>query len=95
MGPKLPQIQAEIGRALETTLSEPELKAFRTAMNETMAGNNPAFVRAYWKLAQRIGPSTPVTGNPSPAGQNPNGTPNARPSVAASMWPKLPSATRS
>ena len=95
MGPKLDQIKVEIGRAMESTLTPTEREAFQRSMNETMAGNNPAFVRAFWKMAQKIGPAQHTSGNPAPPGQNPSGTPNARPSVASAMWPKLPSASNS
>ena len=90
LGPNMDKIKVDVGRALETTLSPPEREAFQKAMNDTMAGNNPAFVRAFWKLAQKVGPGTHITGNgPAPTGQNPRGTADDRPSVAEAMWPKL------
>lgn len=89
LGPNLDKIKVDIGRALDQTLKPDERLAFQKAMNDTMAGNNPAFVRAYWKLAQKIGPGNHVSGGgPSPNGQTAVGR-TERPSVAASMWPSL------
>lgn len=92
LGPNLDKIKVEIGRALETSLTPKEREGFQRAMNETMAGNHPDFVRAYWKLAQKVGPGTHVAGaGPSTAGQNPKGNPSARPSYGAALFPNLPS----
>lgn len=89
LGTKLDQIKIDVGRALDVVLSPKEREAFQTAMNQTMIGNNPEFIRTFWKLAQRAAPGTHVAGGgPSPQGQSPTGQ-TQRPSVAASIWPNL------
>ena len=70
----------------------PAESAFREAMNNTGAGSHPAFVAAFIKLADMLGEGSHVAGNqPSPLGQTPGGTKPA-PSLAAAMYPHLPSA---
>lgn len=67
---------------------------FREAMDHTLAGSNPAFVRAFSWLAANFGEGTSVKGNgPSPLGQK---SPDAKPlTVAQAMYPHLPSASGS
>ena len=63
---------------------------FKDAMNLTGAGDHPAFVKAFNKLAAFVTEGAPVTGkNPSPEGQVKPGT-QARPDVASAMYPNLP-----
>ena len=89
LGPKLPQIKETIGRALDT-LGDPTLvTSFREAMNLTGAGDHPAFIKAFYKMAQAVVEGSPVRGaNPSPHGQSATGR-TERPSVAAAMYPNL------
>ena len=82
------EVVTRISRVIDSL--GPELsKGFREAMDFTGVGNNPAFIRAFDKLAQRLSEGTSVTGGkPSPLGQTnkPNGgTPGSR------IWPNLPS----
>ena len=82
------EVVTRISRVIDSL--GPELsKGFREAMDFTGVGNNPAFIRAFDKLAQRLTEGTSVTGGkPSPLGQTnkPNGgTPGSR------IWPNLPS----
>lgn len=88
MGPRIPEIQTTISRAIDG-LNDPKLaQQFREAMDYTGAGNNPAFIKAFWKLAQKVTEGGHVAGNgPSPAGQG-NGTKPA--SAARAMYPNLP-----
>lgn len=89
MGPKLEQIKVDVGRALDVVLSKDERAAFNQAMNFTGAGDNPAFIKAYWKMAQRINEGSHVSGSgPSANGQMPTGRP-VRPTAAEAMYPKL------
>lgn len=72
----------------------PELApGFREAMDHTLAGSNPAFVKAFAKLAEMFSEGTTVKGNgPSPLSQK---GPDVRPlSVAQAMYPHLPSANK-
>lgn len=89
LGPYKDQIRLDVGRALEAVLTPAERDAFKLSMDQTMAGNNPAFIKAFWKLAQRAAPGTPVSGSgPSKEGQSPSG--QSRPQSAASaIWPEL------
>jgi len=72
----------------------PELApGFREAMDHTLAGSNPAFVKAFAKMAEMFSEGTTVKGNgPSPLGQK---GPDVRPlSVAQAMYPHLPSTNK-
>jgi hypothetical protein len=79
-----------ISRALDS-LGNAQLKAeFQTAMDFTGAGNNPAFIRTFYALAQKLTEGTHVAGNgPSPHGQQAPGSAKP-PSVARAMYPNLP-----
>ena len=89
MGSRLNEIKTTISRAIDG-LGDPKLaQEFRAAMDYTGAGNNPAFIRAFWKLSQMVTEGTHVAGNgPSPAGQRRAGE---MPSAAQAMYPNLPS----
>jgi len=66
---------------------------FKDAMNLTGAGDHPAFVKAFNKLAAFVTEGSHVTGGgPSPAGQQKPGT-TAKPSAAQALYPNLPSAS--
>jgi len=88
-GSGLQAATTEISRAIDTYLSPAEATSFREAMNFTGAGDHPAFIKAFHKLAQLVGEGTHVKGgNPSPAAN-----PNTRPkSAAQALYPHLPSA---
>jgi hypothetical protein len=89
LGSKLDTIKADIGRAFDT-LGDPKLvDEFKSAMDLTGAGDNPAFIRAFWKLSQRVIEGKPVGGGgPSPHGQQPSGMAK-KPSLASAMYPNL------
>lgn len=61
---------------------------FRTIMNTTGVGDNPAFVKAMYNFGKAFSEGTHVTGRgPSPGGQ---AAPDAKPpSVASAMYPNL------
>jgi hypothetical protein len=86
----LDAVKLDMGRAL-SALGDPALATeFKAAMDLTGAGDHPAFIKTFWKLAQFVTEGKHVTGqNPSPHGQRPPGT-NERPSAAASLYPNLP-----
>ena len=92
MGGRLETILADIGRFKDTL--DPKTKAeFNSAMDLTGAGDHPAFLRAFWKLAQANIEGKPVTGaGPSPHGQTRPGE-NRRPSLASAMYPNLPTSS--
>lgn len=91
IGGILPKVKETIGRALDT-IGSPELVAeFKSAMNLTGAGDHPAFVKAFYKLASSVVEGKHVSGtNPSPHGQSNTGT-SERPSAAQAMYPNLKS----
>jgi hypothetical protein len=90
IGGKLDQVRTTVSRAIDS-LGDPNLsQAFREAMDYTGAGNNPAFVKGFYRLAQRLTEGTSVRGGgPSPLGQTPSGR-QERPSAARAMYPDLP-----
>lgn len=90
LGPKLDTIKADIGRAFDS-MNDPKLVSeFKAAMDLTGAGDNPAFIRAFWKMSQRMIEGKPTSGGgPSPLGQNKTGT-IPKPTLAAAMYPNLP-----
>lgn len=88
LGPRLPEVQNTIAKAIDG-LGDPKLaREFREAMDYTGAGNNPAFIRAFWKLASKVTEGGHVAGNgPSAAGQGNSSRPA---SAARAMYPNLP-----
>lgn len=85
------EVSTTIGKAIDT-LGPDLAKDFRAAMDLTGAGDNPAFIRAFYKLATAVSEGTHVTGKgPSPEGQRAPGT-NAKPTPAQALYPNLPSA---
>lgn len=88
LGPRLNEVKTTISRAIDG-LNDPKLaRDFREAMDFTGAGNNPAFIRAFWKLAQMVTEGGHVAGGgPSAQGQRRQGE---SPSAARAMYPNLP-----
>jgi hypothetical protein len=89
LGPRLNEVKTTISRAIDA-LGDPKLaQGFREAMDYTGAGNNPAFIKAFYKLAQMVTEGGHVAGGgPSPQGQRRAGE---MPSAAQAMYPNLPS----
>lgn len=84
-----PEVKATLGRAIDS-LPADVARDFRAAMDLTGAGDNPAFIKAFYNLAQRMGEGTTVRGsNPSEFGQRAPGSKPA--SAAAALYPNLPS----
>jgi antitoxin component of RelBE/YafQ-DinJ toxin-antitoxin module len=88
LGPKLNEVKVTISRAIDG-LGDPKLaQDFRAAMDYTGAGNNPAFIRAFYKLAQMVTEGGHVAGGgPSPESQKRAGEIM---SAAKAMYPNLP-----
>jgi hypothetical protein len=89
IGGRLQEVRQTIGRALDG-LGDPKLtQAFRDAMDLTGSGNNPAFVRAFFKLAKQVTEGGGVAaGGPSKFGQIAPGS-SERPTAAKSIYPNL------
>lgn len=85
------EVKATIGRAVDSLPAE-VARDFRAAMDLTGAGDNPAFIKAFYNLAQRLGEGTAVrSGAPAPVR-----APGAAPKSAASaLYPNLPSSSAS
>ena len=82
-------VKVNIARTLSVLPVDLQVE-FKDAMNLTGAGDHPAFVRAFNKLAAFITEGSPVGGkNPSELGQVKPGT-QTRPDVASAMYPTLP-----
>lgn len=93
IGKILPAVKVTIGRALDS-LGDPALAtSFKAGMDLTGAGDHPAFVKTFYKLAQAVVESGHVAGTgPSPLGQSANGK-AAPKSAAQAMYPNLPTAS--
>lgn len=90
LGPKFNEVKSTIGKAI-AMLPTDVGTAFKEAMDVTGAGDHPAFIRAFYQLAQKVTEGRPVNGNgPSPNGQSKG--PVVAPSTAQAMYPNLPSA---
>lgn len=90
VGNRLKEIKTNFGRMLDGLGDTKLANDFREAMNETGAGDHPAFVRLMDKLSLRFTEGKGVSGTaPAATGQ---ARPGSRPpSAAAAMYPNLPS----
>lgn len=88
IGSKLPQVKATVSKAIDSL--GPELsKSFREAMDFTGVGNHPGFIKAFYKLSQRLTEGGHVAGSaPSKLGQQRPGS--APESAAKALYPNLP-----
>ena len=86
--PQVMKVLAEIKAEQLRRYPDPLAAEFRKAMDVTGAGNNPAFIRAFYKLAQKVTEGHIVTnGKPSPLGQT---APDAAPkSASGTFYPNL------
>lgn len=82
-GAKLGPVMATINKAINTIGDAKLIDGFREAMNITGAGNNPAFIRAFYAMAQKLTEGGPVSGSPTAAKPQLTG--------AAAMYPNLKS----
>jgi hypothetical protein len=82
IGGKLGEVKATIGKLYESLGDAKLVSEFRTAMDLTGAGDNPAFIRTFFKIASRLTEGSHVAGD----------TPKPKPmSAAQAMYPNLPS----
>jgi hypothetical protein len=89
IGPRLSQVTQTISRAIDSLGDARLATEFRAAMDYTGAGNNPAFIKAFYKLAQLVTEGGHVAGKgPSAAGQQRPGTTAGM--GARAMYPTLP-----
>lgn len=86
IGGKLDQVKSTIAKAIDGLGDAKLASGFREAMDYTGAGNNPAFIRAFYRLAQKVTEGTHVPAG-GPTQVNP---PGSRPSAARALYPDLP-----
>ena len=86
IGGKLDQVKSTIAKAIDGLCDAKLAAGFREAMDYTGAGNNPAFIRAFYRMAQKLTEGTHVAAG-GPAQVNP---PGQRPSAAQALYPNLP-----
>lgn len=85
----LEAVKLDIGRALNAIGDAQLVANFKDVMNTTGVGDNPAFVKALWKMSSFITEGKHVSGGgPSPHGQSAPGT-SANPGAAKSLYPNL------
>jgi hypothetical protein len=87
IGGNLDRVKQTIGRALDGLGDAALANEFRQAMDLTGVGDHPAFIRAFYRMAQRLTEGTPVTGR----GPAPVTPPGGRPTAASALYPNLPS----
>jgi hypothetical protein len=88
IGGKLDVVKQTVSRALDGLGDAKLAQEFREAMDLTGAGDNPAFVKAFFKLAQKVTEGQHVSGKgPSTFGQQRPGQPA---SAAHALYPNLP-----
>lgn len=88
-GAGIDQVRATVARAINGLGDSALANDFRAAMDSTGAGDNPAFIRVFYRLAQMVTEGKPaIGGGPSAHGQRQPGTAPRDP--AKSMYPNLP-----
>lgn len=86
IGGKLDVVRTTVAKAIDS-LGDPKLAAdFRQAMDFTGAGDNPAFIKAFYRLAQKVTEGSHVAGK----GPSPVAAPGTPMSAAQRMYPNLP-----
>jgi hypothetical protein len=88
IGGKLAEVKTTVSRAIDSLGDAKLASDFREAMDITGAGNHPAFVKAFYRLARQVTEGGHVQGGkPSPLGQQ---APGERRSLAQNLYPSLP-----
>jgi hypothetical protein len=88
IGGKLDLVRTTVSKAIDGVLGPKLGPQFREAMDFTGAGNNPAFIRGFYKFAELVTEGSHVPGQkPSPHGQSPSG--DGRPTLAKAIFPNL------
>lgn len=83
------EVNVRIGKLMDSLPDQKLASDFRSVMDITGAGNNPAFIRVMDYVAKQLTEGTHVAGNgPGPGGQSAPGS-SSRPSAAAAIWPGL------
>lgn len=91
LGGKLDAVKADIGRMKDVVFADDRSgrEAFEKALDLTGAGDHPALISGFYKMAQAFTEGKHVSGNgASPEGQKAPGQ-TSRPSLAQAMYPSL------
>ncbi len=86
LGPNLKEIKTDVARMVDGLGDAALAKDFRAAMDLTGAGDHPAFVKLFSRLAKKFGEGKPVTGGVAEV-TKPGAA--ARPSAASALYPNL------
>lgn len=93
LGPHIAKVKETISRALDSVGDAKLTAEFKSVMDITGAGNHPAFVKAFYKLASAVTEGRHVKGTgPSALGQTAPGT-ASKPSPAQALYPGLVSSS--
>src|SRR6266403_5959726 len=89
IGPHMAKIKENVGRLYDAIGDAKLVGEFKSIMDLTGAGDNPAFIKVLNKLSSFVTEGRHVIGaQPSKFGQQAPGT-NERPSAAAALYPNL------
>jgi hypothetical protein len=89
IGPKLNDVRTTISKAIDGLGDAKLASDFRAAMDYTGAGNNLSFIKAFYRLAQKVTEGGHVAGTgPTRFGQTAPGA-DAKPSAARALYPNL------
>jgi len=87
IGGRIDQVKTSIGRLLDSVGDQKLSNDFRAAMDLTGAGNHPAFVKLFYRVAQKLTEGTThVGGGPRGANERPR-------SAAQAIYPNLPTSS--
>lgn len=90
LGPNIAKVKETISRALDSLGDATLTKEFKQVMDMTGAGNHKAFVKAFYKLAERATEGRHVRGS-GPTTDSQRAPGQGKPSAAQAMYPNLPS----
>lgn len=88
IGGKLPEVKSTIRKFVDSVGDQAMADAFREAMDYTGAGNNPAFIKLFYKLASKFTEGTHVGGDKPTSESQKSPTAPGGPGAQA-MYPNL------
>lgn len=91
LGPHIAKVKETISRALNSVGDAKLTAEFKSVMDLTGAGNHPAFVKAFYKLASAVTEGRHVKGS-GPTNESQRAPGQGKPSAAQALYPNLVSA---